>query len=103
MLFGVLFWFVCAVMWGLHVDYIISAVEHTLWCGQYIYSGAHANDAKYIISAFGHIVDCSELIWGISTDIVVWCLHMNYLCVAFEGIFLVGTYMAILWNRYCRS
>ena len=38
-------------------------------------------------SAFGLIIDCIKLIWGIYTDIVVWYLHMNlFACVAYIGI-----------------
>ena len=37
----------------------------------------------------GHLVDCTGLIWGIYTDIVVSYVHMNVLvhvaCVGFKG------------------
>ena len=73
-------WFVvvCAVMWGLHVDHIIFAVGHTCLMWQAYFLGTYANNVEWkYTSTCGHIVDCSEFIWGIYTDIVVWCLHMS--------------------------
>ena len=31
-------------------------------------------------SAFGHIIECSEYIWGLYTDIIVSYVHMKYIC-----------------------
>ena len=40
--------------------------------------GAYTNNVKYMyISISGHIVDCSEFIQGIYTDIVAPYLHMD--------------------------
>ena len=49
-------------------------------------------------SACGDSVDYSEFIWGIHTEIVVWYLNMAlFAYVAFQGIFVVGTYVAVAW------
>ena len=47
-------------------------------CHRHINFGAYASKVKCMhTSAHGHIVDCSEFISGIYTDIVVSNLHMN--------------------------
>ena len=63
-------------------------------CCRYIFLATYANNMKYTYngifsqghvsnvkcmytSACGDIVDCTEFIWGIDTDIVVLSVHMN--------------------------
>ena len=52
-----------------------------------VYSETYGNNVKCIYTnVCGHIVDCSEFILGICTDIGVSYMHMNYLpYVTFEG------------------
>ena len=53
----------------------------------------------YVYQCPGYIVDCTEFIWGINTDIAVSCAY-ELVCLcgiyeAFEDIFVAGTYMTI--------
>ena len=51
--------FIYAVMWSLHVDYIISTVGHT--CARHICSRTHPNNVKCMHTSIPNcIVDCSE-------------------------------------------
>ena len=61
-------------------------------CGRHICLRAYANNVESMhICVPGHIVECTEFIWGLYTDIVVSCgLH-----VAFEEYISVSIYMAI--------
>ena len=62
----------CAVMCGLYVDCLRIAVEHLYAVWRHISSGAYGSSVKCMhTSACGHIIDCSEFIRGIYTDIVV--------------------------------
>ena len=50
-------------------------------CGRHICSGALASNVKCMYtSAHGHIIDYSELILGIYTDIAVSCMH-ELICI----------------------
>ena len=63
---------------GLNVDYILVQWDIHVWCERHIYSGAFATNVKFMYtSTCGHIVNCSELMWYIYTDLVVWYLHIN--------------------------
>ena len=45
---------------------------------RHICSGAYASNVECMYnSTLGHITDCSELIRGIYTAIIVSCLHME--------------------------
>ena len=45
-------------------------------CGRHMCLGAYANNVQYLyIIASGHIVDCSEFLWGIYTDTVISSAH----------------------------
>ena len=58
-------------MWGLHIDTIIIAVEHTcvIWQACMLWEYASYVKCMYT-SAPSHIIDCSEYILSIYTDIV---------------------------------
>ena len=64
---------------------------------------AYASNVKGMYtSAPGHMIDCTEFMLGVYTDIVVSYLCMKQLgYVPFlwhlKGIFVVGTYMVIAW------
>ena len=50
-------------MWGLHIDYNISAVGHIYVKWQAYLFGAYDDNVKFMYtSASGHIIDCSELV-----------------------------------------
>ena len=56
---------ICTVMWGLYVDYSSSDMGHihTVWQA-YLFR-LYANNVKCVYTSIpGHIVDCSEFIWG---------------------------------------
>ena len=63
-------------------------------------SGVYANNMTFMyMSAFGHIIGCSEFIRGIYTGIVVSCAH-EVICicciyVTFGGIFVSGIYVVL--------
>ena len=93
------FLWICVGIWGLYADYSRSVGGHIceMFCLTYIFSnveskcrlyyscsgtymfegwdicsGAYANNVKCMYtSAYGHIVDCGEIIWGIYTDTIV--------------------------------
>ena len=74
-----LFSLICAVMWGLYVDYSSSAVEH-IQCGMHICLGAYANDVNYMYTRVPvHIVDCPGFMGGIYIGLEVSYMDMNYL------------------------
>ena len=68
-------------MQDLYADYskVQSAVEDMyVQCDRHICLGAYTSNMECMYtSAYGHIVDCSEFISGIYTDIVFLNVHMK--------------------------
>ena len=66
----------CAVMWDLHVDYIISAVGYTCVMWQTYLSEAYINNMKFIpvlvVTFFIAVSSCEVYI-----DIAAWYLHVR--------------------------
>ena len=80
------------VQWDIHMQ-----------CGRHICSEAYVNNVKCMYtSACADIVDCTEFIWGICTDMVVSYAYKVFsiygISMAFGGIFVVGTCMDIAWK-----
>ena len=62
-------------------------------CVRHICLGAYASNVKYMhTSACGHIVDCSEYMRHIYSDIGVSYLHMKWFA---HVTFVVGIYITI--------
>ena len=60
-----------AVIWDLHVDYIISAVG-CIYGVTVLFVQGLSNNVKYMYtSPCGHIVDCTDFICGKYSDIAV--------------------------------
>ena len=62
MLQFMIFWWVCAVTWGLYVYYSRNALGNIGAVLQAYMFKAHASNVEYMCTnAPGHIVDCSDL------------------------------------------
>ena len=73
-----LFWLLCAVVEGLYVDYSCGEVGHICEMLETYCSGIYTNNVKYVYSSvLGHIIDCSEFMWFLYTDIAVSYVHIN--------------------------
>ena len=61
----------CAAVLGLYVEHSTHALAG-------VFVMAYASNVKYMYTSISdHIVDCSEFMWGIYSDIVALYLHMN--------------------------
>ena len=101
------FWWMCAVMWGLFVNYSRSAVEHVCVMWQACLFRANARNMLYMyISAPGYIIDCSDFNWCIYTSSLVSAYEVTGICgisMTFERhIYFWLIYDYSMANKSCR-
>ena len=70
--------------------------------GRLICSEAYAKSQECMYTfASGHIIHCSDFIWGICMDIVVIsapkAIDIYHIYDVLRGIFVAGTYMDVVW------
>ena len=64
-------------MCGLYVDYIVSVVECIMCNMEGIFVQEHVSIMWNVSMTVLVGIDCTEFVWGIYTDKVVWNLHMK--------------------------